>query len=798
VRSPVLLSAAVACLATSSLAAAAPPPPRGGHPRLFLTDAVLTSMKGKLADKDSYTSKVITLCNDPNVDVHGYDNNDAWGWPFVAAACALNYRLNQDPVALTTALKFLNATLDDYTKLGDGAGGDAVVQHDDGYWIRIHGPYAALAYDWLHDALPADVKTKALGRFKAWVDWYATNGYLNDQPGSNYHAGYVFAKTLTAIAAAGEDDGSADRWFAEAHDTSFKAELIGKGLAEGGPIQGGDWPEGWQYGPLSTIEYALAARAFEEQGAQLPEMRAWAGDVALSYLYGMPPKRDGVFTNSDLDNNDPLARLNSRSLDAAVAGNASDAIASWAFHARKTLVDLPELCAVFSALAEARGIAPVDFTQANNPLWFLAKGNRKLFVRSSWDESANWAIFTSSPHIVPDHHHPDASNFVFTRGADHLIVDPTPYGTLTTLTRNALTVDSNTVNPQFRPSQAAYDNRADMPWARSTVSGIAAARAELPGAFDDKNQNTDVPYARREWVFLPEGDIVFIDRARTDDPTRNMHVRLRSIADLSLGSDPAVASGTVGSSTVTIHAVKVTSGTAKVRSVPQDGTKCDSTDPNAGQCDDARFKVGEYSIQINGPEAKAVHVVDGTAVGEPVPASTSLETLDPANGGVLGASVLRGATQTFVVASSARDGAAGATLGYTVPGDKASRHVVFDAPEDAQGQSKVDAHADQGKCVVTITAGGGFEGHPLVFSLKTAAEGCLAVEDKSTTPAGGAAGTEPNGAPRPPDPAAPNAAGKSDSGCGCNVVGVNRSVGMWGALASLLAAAALLRRRRSE
>src|SRR5262249_39798628 len=146
-------------------------------------------------------------------------------------------------------------------------------------------------------------------------------------------------------------------------------------------------------------------------------------------------------------------------------------------------------------------------------------------------------------------------------------------------------------------------------------------------------------------------------------------------------------------------------------------------------------------------------------------------------------------TQTYVVASSAKDGAAGAAIGYTTPGDKASRHVVFDAPEDPNGQSKVDAHADGGKCVVSVTAGARFDGHPPVLPLKAAAEGCLATEDKSSAPASSTPGNAPDaGASAAANAAAAAAgAGKDDGGCGCRV-GMHRSIGVGGALAALLAA----------
>ena len=59
-------------------------------------------------------------------------------------SCALTWRLTKDATAAATGLVLFNALLDDYTSVGDGAGGDGAVQHDSGYDIRIFAPYAAL------------------------------------------------------------------------------------------------------------------------------------------------------------------------------------------------------------------------------------------------------------------------------------------------------------------------------------------------------------------------------------------------------------------------------------------------------------------------------------------------------------------------------------------------------------------------------------------------------------------------------------------------------------------------------
>ena len=80
-----------------------------------------------------------------------------------------------------------------------------------------------------------------------------------------------------------------------------------------GMLVGGDWGEGWQYGPLSVVEYAAAARAMEEAGAAMPEMDAWASSLVVRFMHGSVPTLDGMFnSNGDLDSEEvyPAASAN--------------------------------------------------------------------------------------------------------------------------------------------------------------------------------------------------------------------------------------------------------------------------------------------------------------------------------------------------------------------------------------------------------------------------------------------------------------------------------------------------------
>jgi MYXO-CTERM domain-containing protein len=808
--------ALLAALLLARSAAAAPPAPSGPHPRIFLGPATLSAIKARASEPSSAAARVISLCDSISKNPAKFSKNDNWAWSVGAPTCGLAWRMTGDPKHAAAGISMLDALLDDESVVGDGGGGDAVIRSDSGYYIRIYAPYAALGYDWLWDAPGMDEakRSHARARFQAWIDWYDAKGYLSDVPGSNYEAGYVFSKTLIAIAEGGEGGAASDGYWASLVDKTWTKQIVGAGLGPGGPMLGGDWPEGWQYGGLSVLEYSLGARALAEQGVVFPELAAFASDIVVRYRHAMLPAADMQWVGSgDFDDNsDAHGAIQARPLLAVLAGPSSDEAAGYAAFLRQTIAKDNDLFPFLDALAEARGATPVDYAASSPPppLWTVVKGTRTVLARSGWDASAFWGVFTAAPRLVPDHQHPDASNLAFSRGSDHLIIDSSPYGSLSTLTSNALSVESNSVGKTMKPSQSFAYSKADLAFARSTASGIVAARADLAGAFAAESTPSDVPYARRDWAFLPDGELVLIDRARTDDPARGMLFRLRSSADFT--TDATGARATVGQSTLDIRAVLLSpSVSAQARHVAPDKDACFST-PTYGVCDAARVDVGEYSLRLPGPSSSAVHVLSGLAMGEAQPSILSINeaSIDPAlNPQVIGASVHRGTTHTFVVASSAKDGASGASLSYVVPASGASHHVVFDAPEDSNGKSNVVAVGTGGLCTITITAGGETPGSPVIFVLGDGTDPCKIVDDAPNvaggTPSGaggGAGGGGAGGAGAGGSGAGAGASGDGaaagdgadDGGCACTAATstTSRRQGAWLFLALTL----LWRRRR--
>ena len=815
----------LAALLASPSIALAQPAPSGPHPRLFMSASDLAAYQADVSDAQSPTARAIRDCqnaiDNPGEQMTrgGADGNT---WPLAAMSCAFAYRVTSDPSYLTQALASWRHALDDDQTAGDRLGCVAgvstdwqswdgnppappvilTVTHDTGYPIRWYGPFLALTYDWLYDAPGVDDALRGQTRtcLGAWNDWYHERGYHHDEAGANYGAGFVLSQAVTGVAI-GTDGGSDGHVFTNAIAT-YRDVLIAEGLraSPAGPMVDGDWLEGWQYGPFSVLEYALGARILIDAGVDLPEMSDWTNALIVRHLYGLTPSGDAQWAGGgDFDSTDVYPTPSLNVIHAVLVGPSSDTAASYA----ASLDEGSESTfPVYGAFAHLRAVTAADFT-ATTPApatWFLSRGSRTVYARSAWTPSALWTVFQSAPALVSDHQHFAASNFVLSRGSDALIVDSSQYGAPNTLETNAITVDSPQLemHDSYAGSQTPWSEAA-MPWARSS-DGVVAARSELADAFIFSSNPSDIAFARRDWVFLPEGNVVTIDRATTADTAHALHVRFHANTGGGggLAQSGDVFSGTVGGSLLTIVPVATSGGTPSVIAPDHlgDSSTCTTNYPS-GDCNDARFAVDIYALAVPGPHAVAVHVIGASAPGM-APTVSDASSL---GADVIGASVFS-TTQSYVLASSADEGAAGATMTYAIPAAGASRHVVFDAPEASDGTSSVVVAAGSGgDCVVTITAGagGGFLGRPLMFSVSSASDGCTATDGADTPPGeppvgGSDAGPRPDGGPNSQRDAGPGGAPAS-SGCGCRAGGATRaSLLTWLALAAILAARGRARR----
>ncbi|HEY0190122.1 MAG TPA: hypothetical protein VGC42_03315 [Kofleriaceae bacterium] len=753
-------------------ARATPPAPKGPHPRMLLDEPLKQAWKAQAKSGHGPVVGAINLCDDQlNTGNHERALYMGQEWGKMIQACLVAWAATDKPVYAQLTLKYFTALLDDLDVIGDGKGGDEAAIRDMGYPIRNLGPYTALAYDWLHDfpGMTPELRAKARRRWAAWIKRYVDKGYHPRDPATNYQAGFLIAATMIAVAEGSEaaEESGPEHWKLVADGLWGKD--MAAALATAGSLDGGDWNEGWQYGPLAVAEYALAARIATRHGLPAEGMSAWLGSLLRRHVYALNPS-DQMWVGGDFDDehvHQPPAVL---TLVAIALGDATAEDKKWARGelVRLQLSDRDWL--LYDALASV-GDPPALVPRQSWPTWYEAPATSTLYARTGWDKSAVWFVAACARTDGLDHRGPNAGNFVLSRGGADLIVDPSPYGSLSTLTGNAPTVVSRQLPANYQPSQCAWGADVAWAWTTKTQSGLVAARCNYADAYHFQERKSDVAEALRDFVLVPSRDghdasLVVVDRATTGEADRRMYLRFRVPAELSIDK-AGVGWATIKDAKLVISgptggpAPKLGHATAK---------DCFKDNVARGQCDAARFPTSDYRVEIPGPAPRAVHVIEATGTGG------GAKHAELSGEGWAGVRIEASGRLAAVIWPTKPT----TTLVYKAPKGKAVSHVVLDAPA-TDGKATVSARPDGDSCLVTIAAGGTTRATPLVATLD---DSCVIAADPE----------EPRGASGERKPKAAPVRAKSEvrrSGC-CAASGAPASPLCFGAAVLALT----LRRRR--
>ncbi len=229
----------------------------GPHPRIWLTPARLARARARDAARDPAAQRfgdaidyfLRALDQNPDVLSAAFANAvyDPESYIPALALCAQVARGADDARAARCSASARTLALHVAREYDSGR---RSYGRDTGYDIRFGLQQLMLTLDWLFDDLAADERALLVRIGTAWVDWYATMGYARTHPHENYYAGYLQGLTLTAIATGGEGpDG--DRLLTLLNQRMFwEMPILNQRLC------GGDWPEGWNYGPYSLTELA--------------------------------------------------------------------------------------------------------------------------------------------------------------------------------------------------------------------------------------------------------------------------------------------------------------------------------------------------------------------------------------------------------------------------------------------------------------------------------------------------------------------------------------------------------------
>ncbi|HEU0029668.1 MAG TPA: hypothetical protein VFQ53_03470 [Kofleriaceae bacterium] len=764
----VVITHAALAQAPRVASAASAPEPTGAHPRILLDDELRTAWKAAAKVKDSAVAKAIARCEDTRKNPKEYERDSYMGfdWSANLNACLIAWVVRGSDDDAKSAIVFFKALLDDQEHLGDGKGGEKTVRRDTGYAIRSVPPYAAIAYDWLHDhpAMTPELRAHAVERFTQWLSWYKKDGYHNRSPGTNYHAGYVLAATMVAVALGGEGGSFNTELWNHLRDDVWGKDMA-KALGPRGLLDGGDFPEGWQYAPLTVAEYALSYRVVAKHGITVDGVDRWLAAMLVRTIHARSGARDTLAAIGDADIKQPSIEPNVMTLLAILIGPAPEIAQRQAAGELQRLGLRAKEYPLYEAIAQARSIQPAAPVLDKWPTSYFAPGVSTFYARTSWNKDGVWLASICAPQYDADHLPPAAGNVMLTRGVDEVLIDPSPYGSLSTLTSNAPTVDSKQQVPKYRPSQAVWGETTHFDWALQTASGVIAARCDYADQYKFQDRATDIALALRDFVVIPWGkaradaSMVVVDRAETGAADQAMYLRFRSPANFAMQGDVAVTK--VGATTFSVRRISPATARGEVRAAPVGAC----WDMDRGKCDMARIPTGEYRITIPGPKPEAIHVLDAAAANDLRVAS--------AGDGVV--ELERGGERAYV-----------ATRATSYTSKPASTHVVL---IDGTATPTLTVTKAGDACKVDVTAGGApRQPAPLVFTVDAS---CKATEDVRVGPGapdltGAAAGSLIPVGGTPPRRKARNGFGCCDAG----------SSGATGSAILALGLAASLRRRR--
>ena len=494
------------------------------HPRILLDTPALARLRNAAKRKTPMLERLVATCDKAMGEwiSAGYEGFD---WGIAVADLALCSRATGSPRYADRAAHYLAALIDDRERVGDGKGGDAVVHHDDGYGIRARGVYAALGYDWLYgtSAMTATFRAHIVDRLSSWLNWYRQAGYQREVPIANYFLGYATAAVFTALATA--DEGGQD-WLPFVRD-----ELLGLRLIPGlQKLDGGDWPEGWQYGELSAAEVALIAAAWRTgTGVDLIPQIPWLGQLINHHVHALVPGSSAVYDSGDWsDHPAKPSGLAMTALTVALensdAPKSSELAAKARWMASKGLPAFSSEPAWLAALTDREDTKEIDpHTQGKGaiPTSTLLPGTGLTLARSTWATDAVWMSFQAGP-TLSDHQHNDQGHFELWRGGDALLVDGGDYNSAATVNHNSLLIDDGGRVLNYSPNQGLWGGAKIT--AFSDDGEILAVKGDLTEAYAPKciEEGCAKRAARtvqRTVVFVRPATLVIDDRGKLDDPS---------------------------------------------------------------------------------------------------------------------------------------------------------------------------------------------------------------------------------------------------------------------------------------
>lgn len=434
------------------------------HPRLILDTATLTALRNRAAANTPQWQRLKSYCDSfiggtvdtplPDTSANdypddgdvgqGYEGDGYWAPLWSEALCYQTVRIS-DP---TNAAKYGAKAADIAAKISlptNMQGEDPC--KDDGYVMRFFGVGMGILYDWVYDVLTPVQRTQIYTTANAWQTSWETAGGCSSfayehPPLGNYFAGYFHAKTVMALATAGDNIGPAPNAATEWNDwqtTEFNTAAsnpphIGVQPYYAAHMTGGGWSEGFgNYGPLATLNMSLPA--WEVKTATATDIVHAAApytfpiDAADYLMYFTWPSRNYIddrdLNHSNGDASAPPPSSTNTGMFMQVLGSLrywgaphADVFQEYTNEVIAASSDDSDAWEAFLFYDPNGTTAPLTTL----PLSYFATGPNAISARSDWTTGATWMSFRAGPYID----NPEASEEGFDQGGLALVRGGTP------------------------------------------------------------------------------------------------------------------------------------------------------------------------------------------------------------------------------------------------------------------------------------------------------------------------------------------------------------------------------------
>lgn len=515
------------------------------HPRVLINSTIKTQLEAKAAANTTEWQALKAWC-DTELGANNGAGYQGEEWYKAVTNYGMCFQATGDQDYGNEGVIYLKALLRDKNNIGDGLGGATAIQTDSGWVARTFGSGVAIGRDWLDGAtdLTGAIITECGNRLDDWITWYGTSGYGRSTPEDNYHAGY-FAMVMFAGYSLEDDATDAATWRTQA-ETMWDDNIVP--LLNGG-LDGGDWAEGWNYGPWAVREYLQYPQLIYTATGSTAK---WSDtNYNTDLLYGMihmlHPSRgyvsdDGSWSGSYKGNPNPT---NATYLIAA--GNLSAEQKSLAKWYATNLAWNPYPPHKWEAFLWADStVSAVTPTASNmNGLSLLMAGTGRVLARSAdWsnvdatfvDFSAN----TSPPNDIAEGEM-NAGEFKISSRGELLIVDSDTWEYTSNFGNVMLVEGSHTYEPNqewWRIVETSnYDDGGDYVYAK--VTGLETA-------YDGNNGSSpSLSSYRREMLFLRPDITIIVDTVvPTSQATNTIKSQVNFMGDPALfGQEATVVNG---------------------------------------------------------------------------------------------------------------------------------------------------------------------------------------------------------------------------------------------------------------